>query len=135
MSNTSVLASLEKHTPHLESQMPYGYRFKGIDVYHVTTKDRIDLDLYNELEETHEQIASVDVPHNTPHMKRIMYEIAKHIEGNYGCPFNAIIVERTGYITIHVEKDHEWWIRSRIDYGQSMSEYFMGLRSLLDLLK
>ena len=131
----SMIDTLEKHTPHLDSMLPYGYRFKGIVIYRVTTEDRQDLDLYAELDETHNVIGSMDAPRNSPHMQRILWEISSHIEGNFGPPFEAVIVERTGYITIHVRKDCRWWNSQRVNYKSLVSNYLMGLRSLLDLLK
>ena len=76
---TKLLDTLPKHDLYLEDRMPYGYRFEGITVYRVTTKDRQDLDLWAEIDETHNTVGSVDI--HTNHVPRILWEIAKHIEG------------------------------------------------------
>lgn len=133
----SLLATLKELTPHLESQEPYGYRFEGIRVYRTSYKDveegRQDLDIYAELDETHDQQGDIKIGGDNPHTDRIVFEIASHIEGNFGPPYRAIIVvrEEDGYITIHTPKGCRWWMYA----GQWFRNYLMGLRSLLDLLK
>jgi hypothetical protein len=134
---SNVLATLEKKTPHLDSMMPYGYRFEGISVYHVNTKNRMDLDVFSELEETHDHRADVNIGGDNPHRDRIVWEIAHHIEGCFGLPFHAVLTvrEEDGYIVIHTPKDCSWWNNRDVGYTRLLRQYFMGLRSLLDLLK
>ena len=129
--------TLEKKTPHLDSQRPYGYRFGGIVVYHTNTKGRQDLDLYDALEETHDHHSDIQIGNDNPHRDRIVWEIASHIEGNFGPPFEAVLTVREddGYIIIHTPKGCRWWNSERVNYKQLMRNYLMGLRSLLDLLK
>lgn len=125
--------------PHLESQMPYGYRFDAIDVIKFTDFEEA-FNFYGQMDELEYRIHSIDIGRDNPHVDRIIFEIAAHIEGNFGMPFPALIVfsnAHSGMIRVYVPTSKgSWWNRRNpVNYAQLMSNYLMGLRSLLDILK
>lgn len=128
----STLEKLEKLTPHLDSERPYGYTFSGISVYHVSCADGADLDLYRNLDETHNNHNDIKIGRDNPYRDLIVFNIAAHIEGNFGPPYEAIIVHRNddGYVTIHTPKYDRWWILERY---RELSNFLMGMRCLLSL--
>ena len=119
--------------PHHEPSRPYGYRFEAINLYTCEDYDAA-LNMYENLRETH-NIHDIQIGHNNPHRNRIIWEIARHIEGNFGLPYDATIIyseAHVGTITIYTPKKHQWWNDKR---RSELSNYLMGLRALLDLLK
>lgn len=124
-----TLATLEKKTPHNEAMGTYGYRFGAIDVYHVDWKT--NLKVSDELSGSY-ACHDIALGENSPHLERIIWEIASHIEGNFGPPYTALIVCHAGRINIYTPKNDKWWNDER---WSELSNYLMGLRSLLDLIK
>jgi len=130
------MSELLKHKPikpHHESMRPYGYRFEAINLY--LLDDFIDsVNLFNELKVDH-KVHDIRIGKDCPHRDRIIWEIASHIEGNFGLPYKATIVfseAHYGDIRIYTPKNDKWWNNDR---WSDLSNYLMGLRSLLDILK
>ena len=125
------------HDPMQGAPVIYGYErgFHSISAYRVTTKNREDLDLYAQLDETHEQLASVNAPANSKLCDRIIYEIATHIQQGYGGPYEAVIVDREGYICVYAPKNHEWWSSNEHLCVQLLRHYLQGMRALFDLVQ
>lgn len=126
---------LEQHSPtkpHHEAKRPYGYRFERIDLYKPTDWQGA-MAMLDELSETHEE-HSIQLGNSSPHVERVCWEVASHIEGNFGLPYDAILVyseEHNGTLFIFTPKQHDWW---NVEIWQCLSNYLMGLRSLLDLI-
>lgn len=120
--------------PHCDAQRPYGYSFEAIDLYKFTDF-REAFQLLCELGEDHEQYdICLGEGCPGPLVERVAFEVASHIEGNFGPPYNAILVyseAHNGRLFIFAPKGSRWW-NGKI--GQCLSNYLMGLRSLLDLL-
>jgi len=119
--------------PHCDVMRPYGYRFEGIELIKMTDFSEA-LELLCELDETHQQ-HTIQLGNNFPYVDRVIWEVARHIEGNFGCPYDAILVYSEGHsgtLFIFTPSQHDWW---NTKIWSLLSDYLMGLRSLLDLLK
>lgn len=114
--------------PHHEAKKPYGYKFDAIDL-HICTWDEAH-DIFCELREDH-HTHDIQIGQDNPHAERITWEIASHIEGNFGLPYKATIVRRDTDIWIYTPKNDRWWTQ---ECRTALSNYLMGLRALLDLL-
>lgn len=131
-----MIAELNGYTvikPHHEPSMPYGYRFDAIDLIKLTDFDEA-FNLFQILKVDH-RVHDIRIGANNPHTDRIIWEVASHIEGNFGPPYEAILVfseAHGGDLSIYTPKVHRWWNNDR---WSNLSNYLMGLRSLIDLLK
>lgn len=131
----NVTTEISKHTvtkPHYEPKLPYGYKFEGIDL--IKPDNFCDaLELFCELRNTH-NTHMIQLGNNFPHVDRVIWEVAAHIERCYGLPYDAILVyskEHDGMLMVFSPKTHEWW---NDDIRSCLNQYLMGLRSLFDLV-
>jgi len=67
------------------------------------------------------------------HVDRIIYEVARHIEGSFGCVYQATLFydERSSILWILTPKGDKWW---KPVHWKSLNDYLIGLRSLMDIL-
>lgn len=118
--------------PHCDSMRPYGYRFESIDLLKVTDFEEA-MEVFDDLDDDYTH--TIRLGNDFPHVDRVIWEVASYIEGNFGLPYNAILVyseAHCGTLYIFTPKTHDWW---NFSIRQMLSNYLMGLRSLLDLLK
>jgi hypothetical protein len=136
--NMTLLDDYKVTKPNCESQRwitrPYGYRFEAIDVVKLTDFDDA-LHLLCKFEhETHET-HMIAMGSNFPHVDRVIFEVASHIEGNFGPPYDATLIfseAHQGTLFIQTPTQSNWWNNER---WSELSNYIMGLRAMLDLMR
>jgi len=128
-----MLTEHETIKPHCDAMRPYGYRFEGIDLIKLTDFTEALALLHSFDHETY-RTHTIQLGNNFPHVDRVIWHVASHIEGNFGLPYDATLVysEAHGTLYVFTRKQHDWW---KHEIWQHLSNYLMGLRSLLDLLK
>jgi len=92
------------------------------------------MEVFGDVDDDYNQ-HDIQLGNNFPHVDRVIWEVASHIEGNFGPPYDAILVyseAHNGTLYIFTPKSHHWWNN---DIRSMLSNYLMGLRSLLDLLR
>jgi|SaaInlV_165m_DNA_1040744.scaffolds.fasta_scaffold146870_1 hypothetical protein len=128
-----MLAELTPTKPHCDERRPYGYRFEAIELYKMTDFSEA-MEVFGDVDDDYNQ-HDIQLGNNFPHVDRVIWEVASHIEGNFGPPYDAILVyseAHNGTLYIFTPKSHHWWNN---DIRSMLSNYLMGLRSLLDLLR
>jgi hypothetical protein len=132
-----------KTTPHLESMLPYGYTFNSIDVI-ISNKYAAfgDRDVTEALERRNTTHFNLNIKRDEDLRNRVTFEIAAHIEGNFGGCYEATLVwiDNEDHYRLFIvvtndngglEYDDSWWT---IERRLSLSNYIMGLRTGLEIV-
>lgn len=120
-----------KTTPHLESMLPYGYTFNGIDVIVGKMSDEDVEEALGRENTTHFHLG---IKKDENLREKVTFEIASHIEGNFGCPYEATLVWRENgdayqlfvVVVEEGEENYSWWDTK---HCLLFSNYIMGLRA------
>jgi hypothetical protein len=138
----TTVTNIKPTKPHCDSQMPYGYTFKAIDLYLITDEDYEEpyhtaIELHHELRDTHDA-SQFRIGKDHPNRDRIIWHVAAFIEGNLGVPYKAILVYSDGHygdLTIYTPKKCRWWKSSNSDALGHLRSFLQGIRCTIDLTR